>query len=559
MPQQKLTKFIDAASKSLDVFFCSDKPILTAIDICRTIEFFQYFVYFGLQNNQFRKVYYLRHGYPFLLQKAYSISNTSVEFQYAPSVKKVEQIAESVLMTAGRLSVIRQIIEQSEKGLLELLPHSENVFEMRYLHKNSGVEQIENESLNSYFRRRYEAISRRMTEHQKERVRLKRKMRYLVRCEKNNFIDYSTTLEIDRCFTEAGHLRMISTQLYDLFEDTATFGGIEYRKYVLVLQELIAGGLKHLEYCYILKDNCPEINLRNIVGSCYCIEDLILQYADYLKLSHDEVKQVFECLTVSNENIDCHIKDLQSFSPVFVQVSDTHVMRSVYGSNNKPFMFLQRELKRRYEIDYHKNCNREVFFRNELYTLIKSKSAFQNDILTVNESVWINEADIATDIDAVIFDKRTKQLGLFQLKWQEVFAHDLKDRRNRLAKFKKAEEWVEKVQKWVLQKDGRALLENLNIADKLSENAGNVSEVFIFVINRYNAHFTGFTPSDKAVWASWYLMMDVMQRISGKIKDPLKALHTQLKLNSPSQKSILNSAEGFTLNAGEFKIYYKAG
>lgn len=312
---------------------------------------------------------------------------------------------------------------------------------------------------------------------------------------------------------------------------------------------------EHRQFCYLLINRYPNINLRDILNIPYLIQDLIPQYADYLELEEKEVLQIFECLTVTPENIQYHLKEHKSFSPTFIKVSNTHVMRSVYGCLNKPILFLNNELKRRFPKDYHNNTNREKIFREQLYDLLKNKPAYKNRLVTINREVNINSGDIRTDIDAAIYDRKTKNLGLFQLKWQELFAHDLKDRRNRLTNFsQKAEEWVEKMRRWTSTTNSKEILSSLTILDKVVDGKAEINQVYLFVINRYNSSFTGFTPSDVAAWASWYHVLEVSHKIATNFNDPIKELYYKIKIDSPLNKSMGFELEEFELECKTFRI-----
>lgn len=151
-------------------------------------------------------------------------------------------------------------------------------------------------------------------------------------------------------------------------------------------------------------------------------------------------------MTINEANIVAHRTDDKEFSPPFIKVGKRFVLRSIKGCLRSSVYFLQSELKSRYPKDYFKWINeRESFFRKQLYDLFDSER-----VVRIERNIEINSNKIRTDIDAVLFDKKTKSLGLFQLKWQDKYSSDLVARRSRISNFyPKAIEWVDKMDNWV--------------------------------------------------------------------------------------------------------------
>ncbi len=557
-PANKLYKLTEADLAELEVVFPEDMAVSIAIAICRAMDF-----YFALplpDQEEQRKIAEIIHdhmkmGFPVLLQKFYKAKNTDDSSALNPSADYTEILSDKSLILAGKLSSVQQFVQYHWSGLLDISEISPNHFRVSHKYKDAALEYLENMSLRHHYSTIYkkEAVPL-LSQLRKKQANVLLEMNLLVNKKFTHFITYGTTPEIDRYFDKLAYVNLITSQLYDMFEEASLFGGISYKKYISVLQSLIGTGLKHLTYCNILMQKNPDMNFRNIACIPYNLEELIPQYADHLGYTENEIRQIFDCFTVNANNVDFHVSNQKSFSPIFIQISPTHVMRSVYGSQHKPLMFLLRELKRRFPKDYDNNTNREKVFREQLYNLIFQRSIFKNKLLTIDRGIVINIEDMKTDIDAAIYDFKTKNLGLFQLKWQDLFAHDWKDRRNKLSEFKKAEKWVDKMNKWVSTRTPKEIFSSLHLLNRIPDKSCEINKVFVFVLNRYNAHFTGFIPKEDAAWASWYFFKEVAESDKQKFKDPIQEIYNKIKSESPLNQSIFESLEDFEIDIESYKV-----
>lgn len=312
----KLTK--DSLTK-LEIVFPEEIAVTIAIAVCRAMDF-----YFALplpdseeQRNAAAELHdYMKTGFPALLQKFYKSKNTDSVSALNPSDNHTEILSDKSLILAGKLLVAQQLVQHHWSDLLDILEISPNHFLVKHKYKDTAVEYLENMSLHQYYTTIYKQVAIPILKQlKKKEAGVLLEMKTLVNRKFTHFITYGTTPEIDRYFDKSAFVNLITSQLYDMFEETAIFGGIAYKKYIRVLQSLIGTGLKHLTYCNILMQRYPDMNLRNIACIWYDLEELIPQYADYLGYTEDEIRQIFECFTVNAENIDFHITNQKSFSP----------------------------------------------------------------------------------------------------------------------------------------------------------------------------------------------------------------------------------------------------
>jgi hypothetical protein len=206
------------------------------------------------------------------------------------------------------------------------------------------------------------------------------------------------------------------------------------------------------------------------------------------------------------------------------------VMRSSFGSLDRPIFFLNRELKRKYPKDYFNAVNRrEERFKKQLYSLFPQKK-----IIKIDQNIEIKIGDATTDIDAVLYDKEKGTLGLFQLKWQDTFSTSMRERFSRITNLiPKSVEWIDKVENWLKANDETTILRILKVGDKTAK----IETTHLFVLARNHVHFTNQSLDNRAIWASWYQVVEA----SAKVKDPtasnpISELAAKLIFFSPAQR-----------------------
>ena len=106
-----------------------------------------------------------------------------------------------------------------------------------------------------------------------------------------------------------------------------------------------------------------------------------------------------------------------------------------------------------------------------------------------------------TDLDALIFDRKTGALALFELKSQDPFAYSQQERTRQRDYFYAARKQVLASTEWVKRNGINTLLGRLDPQQVKRLKAQNV---YIFVLGRYLAHFFDGPEFDtRAAWGSW--------------------------------------------------------
>lgn len=528
---EKLSKLILIEKESIDKKIEENNTPFLLMDLMRAIDYY----WLGEYENKQDFESFIRFGFPSFLNQFYKTNKFNQPFiPVSSSTADSLSFCHYYLYMYGKCRFIERCIELAKNGEAFLDEIDGNNFKLSVSTK-STLEYIENKSVSEYFRIMHEFVLKEKIESQKaKKSDISKLLGKEVQVWNQDYIKYDSTPEIDEYYFREGYIYLVCNQLYDDFDEIFTFGGVPYKQILDVLQSIIGVALKHIDVCMILCEKCPQINLYNVLSTPMILDEVYASYANYLGIDMDNVKKIFNLLIVSENNIEEHLKEEKDFSPLFVKIGSRFVYRSIKGCLGAPILFLHNELKKQYPKDYFRWINeREVTFRNQLYHLFD-----EDRFIKIDRNVEINSNGIRTDIDGIIFDKQTKNLGLFQLKWQDKYSSDLKARKSRISNFyPKAKEWIEKMIKWEAAVSTKEILSSFLINDTQIQN------IYLFVIGRYNTHFSNQEIDERAAWGSWYHVVELTHKIKTDFDDPIRELFFKLKFDSPLNKDIREELE----------------
>jgi len=241
--------------------------------------------------------------------------------------------------------------------------------------------------------------------------------------------------------------------------------------------------------------------------------------------------KVLAGFTLDAENAAYHASVAGVAPAPLVRLDDGRLLVSTYGLTTEPLLFLTRELRRRAAEDYHNTAHvREDVFRQDLYALFPARRFVTS---TGRIELRRESGNVRTDIDAVVFDRKTGTLGFFELKSQDPFARSVAERGRQRDNLLYANRQVSGVLAWLQRSGGDALL---NRVDNRTAKQFRVQKVFPFVLGRYLAHFNdGPEPDRRAAWGTW---PQVLRLLDGKPfgandANPLATLHNRLSKDQP--------------------------
>ncbi|WP_339893240.1 hypothetical protein [uncultured Algibacter sp.] len=496
------------------------------------------------------------YGWGVLLKKYYKDVDITKSQPFTLMTSELVSWCDSNIIYSGKLSFCKQLIEYEKSKLIKISETKENEFVFDYNHKHNGLERFDKESLNFYVNNIVEKI---ILERQKiksfDENEIRKELKRIISSPDGKMIVYHSTPLLDEYYNQRGHFHMLRSQGYDDFDKKDIFGDIEYWRYIDLIEIIMGTSIMRLEACLELVKSNPNIDLHNIL-SYTCFQDKeIKMYAHYLSMSVHEISQILSCVTLTKDNYNYYLDYPSAPPPMYFEVGNNLFVKSIAGVLTNPVLLLNKELKRRYKKDYDKSVNnREDRFRRELFEFFPDER-----IIKIPRGVNIFFQGIKTDIDAIVYDTKTKNLGLFQLKWQDPYGYSMKERYSRISNlFDKANEWVDKMKYWVLNNDAKTIINSLQI-NKKNMKFSEINEVKIFVLSRNQMNFTGVELNDTVAWSSWHQLIESQASVELSLDDPITEMFVKTKALEPKRRveyGEVDKIEPFTMEFKDFNVSY---
>jgi hypothetical protein len=313
------------------------------------------------------------------------------------------------------------------------------------------------------------------------------------------------------------HLKVMAYQF--AYPPEGVIGGCTVQTWLDIVEQLISRALRARDYEEAASPQ-PE-------------SALIAGIASSLAIAPAVVTGAIAALTLDRENAAWHATVPGVAAAPIIRVAPDQVILSTYGLTTEPLLFLTRELRRRDAQDYHNaSWLREVVFRQDLYALFADKRFVTS---TGRINLRRDAGNICTDIDAVIFDRKTGTLGVFELKSQDPFARSTEALARQRDSVLYANRQIAGVLAWLKQHGGDDLLGRV---DRPTAKRFRVHKVYPFVLGRYLAHFgdaDGPEPDRRAAWGTWPQILRLMEQqpIRANDANPIASLFTRLTKDVP--------------------------
>jgi hypothetical protein len=327
----------------------------------------------------------------------------------------------------------------------------------------------------------------------------------------------SSALEGDTLYRRLAsvHLTMMSYQLG--YPSETTIDGCTIQTYQEVLGQLIAWALRARD--------------RGDVATPRCEQTLIAALASALTIDPAVISRAVAGFTLDSENAAYHAAVPGVAAAPLVRVDPGRLVWSVHALTTEPLLFLTRELKRRAAQEYHNTAYlREAAFRHDLYALFGDKR-----FVTSAGKIELRRdgGAVRTDVDALVFDRKTGTLGVFELKSQDPFARSTAELVRQRDNILYANRQVSGVLAWLNRHGADALLGRV---DTRTAKTFRVHRVYPFVLGRYLAHFSnGPEPDRRAAWGTWPQVLRLLdgQPVRAADGNPIASLFTRLTKDVP--------------------------
>lgn len=408
--------------------------------------------------------------------------------------------SESFLQECGRLAVAELVLTHCETGFMRMVNDSNGTFDAWIATKRAPTSWQERADIDwwaSWLARR----------HEPELSALRSERPDLENSDPGLDTYYRAVVNV--------HLKMMAYQLG--YPSDAEIGGCTVQTYLDVLGWLIGWALKASD--------------RGESATAHSERSLIAAIAADLALDTEVASQAIAAYRLDWGNAAWHAAVPGIATAPLVRVDPSRLAWSVRGLTTEPLLFMTRELRRSDAQEYHNIAHlREDVFRQDLYALFQNKRF----VTSANRIKLRREAgNVRTDIDAVVFDRKTGTLGMFELKSQDPFARSTAELTRQRHNFLYANRQVSGVLDWLNRHGGNEILGRF---DAQTARNFQVQKVYPFVLGRYLAHFSdGPAPDRRAAWGSWPQLLRLLDGEPFRSTDgnPIASLFIRLRKDAP--------------------------
>jgi hypothetical protein len=439
--------------------------------------------------------------------------------------------ADQVLLECDRLAAGEQVLAHCETGFMRMQQGGQKDFLVWKASKKMSTEWREREDIEWWTNALAKTYEGEMQELALEKVTFQPQLDTFAGQLQADVNVYRTTPEIDDYYLRLGMLWVKSMACHFLYPAQTLIGGCTVELYRNVLGVLIGLALKHLDLCRAFIARHPTCTLRALLATPHATSALIRALSESQGIESATVRRVVDAYSLSHENVSYHCSAAGTPAPPLFRLDEQHVVWSFTGLLSEPFFFLTRELKRRYSYEYHTASHQhEEVFRQDLYKLFSDKRFVRCAGRVELRGV---QGDLTTDVDALIFDRKTGALALFELKSQDPFAYSPQERIRKRDYFYNAGKQVLACVQWLNRNGANALLARLD--PKLVKHL-KVQKTYIFVLGRYLAHFFDGPEFDRrAAWGTWPQVLRLVNDMSFGAEDahPIQSLYYKLMKDTP--------------------------
>lgn len=462
-----------------------------------------------------------------------------------PSSRETFEWSHAFLQQCGRIALCEQYLDYEAAGLGTFKQDGSDLrFELtaRFV----GAEMRDVDEFN-WLNRQSDAV------HQPFRSKLdgmapaiNDAMRRLVHIWETHYIGYDTSPEIDEFYKWRGILLAKQMPGHDAFADDDKFDGLEFAVYRAAAWTLVGWGLKHENFAFLLSESYPYLAAQNLLTITSDIDQVKEELGAALGITVAEAERALAMLEACPT--DPHEMWMNGhYPPPLLRVSEKQYIRSLCGEIGNPFAFMLYQLRRFHRSDWDSAVNgREQRFRDELYALLKKPSI---RALDSNINLKLSGKRV-TDIDAAVWDTRTSTVGLFQLKWQDLFGNSMRQRSSRMKNMQtEVTKWIEGVNRYL----DTATWTEIRDAFRLPRDCPPLSQYLLFVVGRNAVHFSGeHRPDERAAWAVWPQLARVVSQL-GSQEWTLNDLHRALIDEKPHDANV--KVETFSFDLQDVRVH----
>ncbi|MDQ3855249.1 MAG: hypothetical protein M3281_02485 [Chloroflexota bacterium] len=344
--------------------------------------------------------------------------------------------------------------------------------------------------------------------------------------------------EVERYYHELGKAHVTRLACQHSYPAEAALGGMTFSQYTDVLALLIGWLYRERDLSVPIGHSMP-----------WDERDLAAALAEVLDADPAVMGRALQPFILDRDNAAYHSALQGRAAPPLIRLDERRVVLSPLGLLSEPLVFLTRELRRRHPEQYHNSARlREGVFRRDLYRLFSdARFALSSGRVELKRT-----GDVRTDLDALIFDRKTGTLGIFELKAQDPFVRSVEERRRQRDNFYHANRQVSATLEWVQCHGADDLLARF---DERTAKRFRVQKVYVFVLGRYLAEFAGGPePDRRAAWGSWPEVLRAFTdgAFGTDSRNPLGKLFSSLRNAAPPSAPV--SVDSQVIEVADFRL-----
>lgn len=344
-------------------------------------------------------------------------------------------------------------------------------------------------------------------------------------------------------YHQLGHAHVARFACQHSYPDGTSIGGATFGQYGAILALLIG---------WLYREHDRRAPGADATPGPWEEQTLIAALAMALDADPTNIGPALQHFVLDRDNAAYHGALSGRAAPPLIRVDAHRVVCSARGLLHEPLLFLARELRRRYAQEYHNSAHlREGVFRQDLYRLFEDRRFVRS-----TGPIELKRGGAArTDLDALVFDRETGTLGVFELKAQDPFARSSEERQRQRANFLQANRQVAAILEWVQRHGPDDLLARF---DQRAAKRVHAQKVHVFVLGRYLAHVADGSATDqRAAWTSWPQVLQAVENgaLNRDQRNPLGTLFARLRDTAPHAAPADAARQTIAVGSLRLRIY----
>lgn len=299
-------------------------------------------------------------------------------------------------------------------------------------------------------------------------------------------VAYGARIEVDKHYMAEALALATSWREEAGIHADAKLGSITGADIAGVGAALISLHAKHFGCVSAAKKLFPEVSVAQSLTIWGPRDELERSISSMSGSSEPVVHAVFNAVAMTSEQARRLADHSTPLIPMLFDLGNGFILRPVSCLTRNPFTAARTQhqwLDPR--VEYGVAADRERWMREQLYAMFGG-----NRYIRFPGNLKLRrDGAVLTDVDAIIYDRLTGDVGLFQLKWQDYSTNDVRQLRSKAANLSaELADWSGKVKSWIEENGMSALDKSLRLKRKRHEA---VRGVLLFAISRSSVRTEG--------------------------------------------------------------------